>query len=110
MQFPGESVEIIFAAAKDKDVAGVMSALSPIVKAWHFTTFQSPRAMPTAQLREIWDSLDIAILPITEYPDLNSAISAAGDDKRLIAGSLYLVGEALALLDNAATDFQISLQ
>lgn len=110
MQFPGESVEIIFAAAKDKDVAGVMSALSPIVKAWHFTTFHSPRAMPTAQLREIWDSLDIAILPITEYPDLNSAISAAGDDKRLIAGSLYLVGEALALLDNAATDFQISLQ
>jgi dihydrofolate synthase/folylpolyglutamate synthase len=109
-QFPGESVEIIFAAAKDKDVAGVMSALSPIVKAWHFTTFQSPRAMPTAQLREIWDSLDIAILPITEHSDLSEAIRAAGASKRLIAGSLYLVGEALALLEDTPADFQSSLQ
>lgn len=109
-QFPGESVEIIFAAAKDKDVAGVMSALSPIVKAWHFTTFQSSRAMPTAQLREIWDSLDIAILPITEYPHLSEAISAAGASKRLIAGSLYLVGEALALLEDTPANFQSSLQ
>jgi len=66
--------------------------------------------MPTAQLREIWDNLDIAILPITEYPDLNSAINAVSDDKRLIAGSLYLVGEALALLEKIPTDFQISLQ
>lgn len=110
MQFPGESVEIIFAAAKDKDVAGVMSALSPIVKAWHFTTFHSPRAMPTAQLREIWDSLDIAILPITEYPDLSTALSAAGSSKRLVAGSLYLVGEALALLEGTPDEFQASLQ
>ncbi|MCX6855082.1 MAG: bifunctional folylpolyglutamate synthase/dihydrofolate synthase [Verrucomicrobia bacterium] len=110
MQFPDQSVEIIFAAAKDKDIAGVMSALSPIVKAWHFTTFHSPRAMPTAQLREIWDSLDIAILPITEHADLSSALRAAGESKRLIAGSLYLVGEALALLEGSPEEFQASLQ
>jgi hypothetical protein len=66
--------------------------------------------MPTAQLREIWDSLDIAILPITEYSDLSEAISAAGASKRLIAGSLYLVGEALALVEHTPADFQSSLQ
>jgi folylpolyglutamate synthase/dihydropteroate synthase len=110
MQFPDEPVEIIFAAAKDKDIAGVMSALSPIVKAWHFTTFHSPRAMPTAQLREIWDGLDIAILPITEHADFSSALKASSDGKRLIAGSLYLVGEALALLEGSPEEFQASLQ
>jgi dihydrofolate synthase / folylpolyglutamate synthase len=110
MQFPDQSVEIIFAAAKDKDIAGVMTALAPIVKAWHFTTFHSPRAMPTARLREIWDSLDIAIIPITEHADLKAALSAAGDSKRLIAGSLYLVGEALALLEGEQDQFQVSLQ
>jgi len=108
--YPGESAEILFAAAKDKDVAGVMTALSPIVKAWHFTTFHSPRAMPPAQLRQIWDSLDIAIIPITEHSDLSAALSSAGDSRRLIAGSLYLVGEALALLEGEPEQFQVSLQ
>ncbi len=108
--FPGETVEIIFAAAKDKDVAGVLEALNPIVKAWRFTTFQSPRSMPTAQLREILLNLDLQDVLTTEHENLASAMKAVGPNRQLIAGSLYLVGEALALLDDQGTQFQSSLQ
>jgi folylpolyglutamate synthase/dihydropteroate synthase len=52
----------------------------------------------------------MAILPITEHSDLSEAIRAAGASKRLIAGSLYLVGEALALLEDTPADFQSSFQ
>jgi dihydrofolate synthase/folylpolyglutamate synthase len=108
--FPGETAEIIFAAAKDKDVAGVLEALNPIVKAWRFTTFQSPRSMPTAQLREILLSLDLQDVVTTEHENLASAMKAVGRGRQLIAGSLYLVGEALALLDGESAQFQSSLQ
>lgn len=110
MLFPGETAEIIFAAAKDKDVAGVLEALNPIVKAWRFTTFQSPRSMPTAQLRSILLSLDLQDVVTTEHENLASAMKAVGRGRQLIAGSLYLVGEALALLDGESAQFQSSLQ
>lgn len=110
MQYPGETVEIIFAAAKDKDVAGVLEALNPIVKAWHFTTFHSPRALPTARLCEILHSLDLQDVPVTEHVDLASALQARTGQRLLVVGSLYLVGEALALLESESGQFQPSLQ
>ena len=108
--FPGETAEIIFAAARDKDVAGVLEALNPIVAAWHFTTFRSPRAMPVAQLREILDGCDLQDVPITEHEDFSLALQAASSRRQLVTGSLYLVGEALALLEGEASAFQASLQ
>lgn len=108
--FPGETAEIIFAAARDKDVAGVLTALNPIVGAWNFTTFHSPRAMPTAQLREILHNCDLQDVPITVHEDVASALRATSSQRQLVAGSLYLVGEALALLEGEAGQFQSSLQ
>jgi dihydrofolate synthase/folylpolyglutamate synthase len=110
MVFPGETAEIIFAAARDKNIAGVLEVLNPIVAAWHFTTFHSPRSMPTAQLREIRHNCDLQDVPITEHEDLASALRAASAQRQLVAGSLYLVGEALALLEGEPEQFQSSLQ
>ncbi len=110
MVFPGETAEIIFAAARDKNIAGVLEALNPIVAAWHFTTFHSPRSMPTAQLREIHHNCDLQDVPITEHEDLASALRATSAQRQLVAGSLYLVGEALALLEGEPEQFQSSLQ
>jgi len=110
MVFPGETAEIIFAAARDKNIAGVLEVLNPIVAAWHFTTFHSPRSMPTAQLREIHHNCDLQDVPITEHEDLASALRATSAQRQLVAGSLYLVGEALALLEGEPEQFQSSLQ
>lgn len=108
--FPGQTVEIIVATARDKDFAGVLEALNPIASAWHFTTFGSPRALPTTKMREVLDSLDLQDLPVTEHENLAAALKANEGKRLLIAGSLYLVGEALALLSDAAGSYQPSLQ
>jgi dihydrofolate synthase/folylpolyglutamate synthase len=108
--FPGETVEIILATARDKDFAGVLESLNPIASAWHFTTFHSPRALPTAKMREILNESDLQDLPVTEHADLASALRHCDGRRVLIAGSLYLVGEALALFADEAETFQPSLQ
>ena len=66
--------------------------------------------MPTAQLREIHHNCDLQDVPITEHEDLASALRATSAQRQLVAGSLYLVGEALALLEGEPEQFQSSLQ
>ncbi len=108
--YPRETVEIILATARDKDFAGVLEALNPIASAWHFTTFHSPRALPTAQMCEVLKGLDLQDIPVTEHADLATALRHCEGRRLLIAGSLYLVGEALSLLEGTDGEYQPSLQ
>jgi folylpolyglutamate synthase/dihydropteroate synthase len=66
--------------------------------------------MPVAQLREILDGCDLQDVPITEHENLALALQAPSAQRQLVTGSLYLVGEALALLEGEASAFQASLQ
>jgi len=108
--FEREKAEIIFASAKDKDTPGVMEALSPIAASWNFTAFQSPRASSPEQLRQFLTHFDAPKVPVMMYENLAAALKAPAKHRRLICGSLYLVGEALALLEGEAKAYQSSLQ
>ena len=108
--FPGEKAEIIFAAAKDKDVVSVLEILTPIVAAWHFTAFKSPRAMPPKQIRDLLGHFDAPKVPVRLHEDVASALRFPVARRQLVCGSLYLVGEALALVDEGKGSFQSSLQ
>ena len=110
LAYPREKADIIFASAKDKDTLGVMEALSPIAGAWHFTAFASPRATPPEQMRQLLTQFDAPKVPVTMHPNLASALQAPAKHRRLICGSLYLVGEALAQLESQAGQYQSSLQ
>lgn len=110
-QFPGEKATMIFGAVAGKDTAKVMRELAPIVASWHFTGFESPRALPAETLREIWEELRLESRPITTHARIADAMQAVNAGERtLITGSLYLAGEALASLENNAAAFERSAQ
>jgi dihydrofolate synthase/folylpolyglutamate synthase len=110
-QFPNEQAEIIFGAVSGKDTAAVLRELASIAASWHFTGFDSPRALSAETLCEIWTSLGLASRPMTTHERIADALRSVSKKERvLIAGSLYLAGEALALLENKSGAFERSAQ
>jgi len=110
-QFPNEKAEVIFGAVAGKDISAVLRELSPVVGAWHFTSFDSPRALPAEQLQDTWLQLHLEDRPTATHARVSEALSTSQHAKRvLIAGSLYLAGEALALLENTPQAFERSAQ
>jgi dihydrofolate synthase/folylpolyglutamate synthase len=110
-QFPNEKADIIFGAVAGKDTAAVLRELAPIAACWHFTGFESPRALTPEALREMWDGLGLEARAVTTHVRVVDALKAVKPEGRvLIAGSLYLAGEALALLENKAEAFEKSAQ
>ncbi|HEY1052524.1 MAG TPA: folylpolyglutamate synthase/dihydrofolate synthase family protein [Prosthecobacter sp.] len=110
-KFGGQKATIIFGAVAGKDTAGVLRELASIAERWHFTGFESPRALAPERLREIWDGLGFDARPVHMHARIADALQAIQpDDRVLIAGSLYLAGEALALLEGKAAAFEVSAQ
>ncbi|MFN0076735.1 MAG: bifunctional folylpolyglutamate synthase/dihydrofolate synthase [Prosthecobacter sp.] len=110
-QFRDTKAEIIFGAVSGKDTATVLRELAPIATSWHFTGFDSPRALPAETLRQIWDSLGLESRPLTTHACVVDALEAVRYPRpTLIAGSLYLAGEALAFIENNSTAFERSAQ
>ncbi len=110
-QFPGEKAEVIFGAVAGKDTAAVLRELAPIAGCWHFTSFESPRALPPDTLHDIWKGLGLASCPVATHARVAEALKAMKAEARvLISGSLYLAGEALALLENKSAVFERSAQ
>jgi dihydrofolate synthase/folylpolyglutamate synthase len=97
---PGRPVELVFGVLADKDHAAMLEALAPAVRRLHLVAPASPRARPTASLRALAASRGVEA---DEHRDLAEAIAcarrAAADGALVcVAGSLYLVGEARAIL------------
>jgi dihydrofolate synthase/folylpolyglutamate synthase len=94
----GERPVLVVAISADKDVAAIAAALVPAVRAVIATRYQQDRAMDPAQLAAVFGG--------TAAPDLRAAlaVAAAYREPIVIAGSLFLVGEARTLLLGAPTD------
>jgi dihydrofolate synthase/folylpolyglutamate synthase len=90
---------LVIAASADKDVAGIAAALAPAVSAVVATRFQQERAMPPAELAARFHTPHMA-------PDLPTALALARTLGRdlVVAGSLFVVGEARVLLLGAPAD------
>jgi dihydrofolate synthase/folylpolyglutamate synthase len=118
----GERPVLVIAVSADKDVAAIAAALAPVVRAVIATRYRQERAMDPAQLAAVFarraPPLDDASgspigardldapLGVTAAPDLQAALAVAATHGApiLIAGSLFLVGEARTLLLGAPTD------
>ena len=105
--FPGQQTAMVFSAVAAKDIAGILKLLTPLASNIFFCPVATPRAVSC-------DELAAALPPdapphhaFNGFPDAFSAALATGAPV-LIAGSLFLVGEARAYLTNGR--FQASTQ
>jgi dihydrofolate synthase/folylpolyglutamate synthase len=96
--FPGRRAHVVFAAAADKDIEGMLAVLasSEAVAGAVFTRTPNPRAADPADLAARYDTLGGA--GGEAAGDVPSALACAKDRAGpaglvLVCGSLYLVGE-----------------
>lgn len=106
-EYPREKPLLIFSAVGGKDISGILEILAPLASRIFFCPVDTPRAVTTAELAS---HLPPGAPPHEEFPTLAEALAAAGNHPgpQLIAGSLFLVGEARAIF--TAGEFQASAQ
>ncbi len=96
-QFPDKKATLVFSAVGGKDIAGILEWLAPLASRILICPVDSPRAITTHELEGY---LPENAPPHELFESFESAFSAASkhSDSILIAGSLFLVGEARAHL------------
>jgi dihydrofolate synthase / folylpolyglutamate synthase len=94
-------VPIVFGAMKDKDVAGMLSALAPHARSFHLTRATTPRAADPAELAAVAAAAAPGV-PIERHDAVRAALERALDAHEsstvVCAGSIFLVGEARDIL------------
>lgn len=90
----------IFSMLKDKDIAGVVSALDPLIDTWLVAVIDTPRGATSDMLEQVLEQCRVRgeIRACKNISDaLSYAYKAAGENDRIIAfGSFYTVAEAMA--------------
>ncbi len=99
-QNSGGVVRGVYAALADKDIAGVTTAMAPVVDAWYFAGLDVPRGLSSEELRR--RATEAGVNSGDTFPTVGEAMAAAvkdaGPDDTIIAfGSFYTVAEARAL-------------
>jgi dihydrofolate synthase/folylpolyglutamate synthase len=96
--FGSEKAALIFGCMADKNIAEILKILEPLVASIHLTPIQSPRAVSLDQLESICRSL-LPTIPNYVHMSLEDALQTPTQTRRLVTGSLFLVGDALALIN-----------
>jgi dihydrofolate synthase/folylpolyglutamate synthase len=96
---------LVFAAAADKDVRGMLRIIAPRASLLVATLSGSPRAMAAGMIAELARETGARAVVVEEDAGraLSRAREAAGEEGVvLVTGSLYLVGRVKQALDNQA--------
>lgn len=104
--FPDEKAHLIFGVAEGKDVVGIFRELLPVIGSVTFVPIKSERRLPADAMKAALGEAGDADIPIGEADSIEKALE--GDGRILVAGSLFLVGEALGILEGRG--FETSLQ
>lgn len=106
-QYRDRKAVLVFSAVAAKDVKGILALLAPLAAEIHICPVDTPRALPA---EEIAASLPPGALEHHCHSNFDAALTAAlrTQGPVLIAGSLFLVGEAKARLQGG--NFQASTQ
>ena len=95
--FSDRKVWLIYGTMRDKSVEEIGDLLSPVASEVILTAPDSPRALRPDALAPLFDHPSVRVAP-----DLRAALEFAGaaapEDAIFVTGSLFLVGEARALL------------
>jgi hypothetical protein len=101
--YAGRPLHLVFGVFADKDSGPMMRALFPRVASLHLAPLHSPRSKDPSTYEALARTLapKVACAPSVEVA-LEQALADAGPrDVVLVAGSLHLVGEALAVLERS---------
>lgn len=93
----GRRPVVVLGMLADKDAAGVVAALAPVVAGFVVTAPLTERALPATRLAEVVDAATGA--RPREFVSVAQAVHAAremSEDGVVVTGSLYTVGEAIA--------------
>ncbi len=102
---PGRPVELVLGVLADKDHVGMLAALAPAVRRLHLVAPASARARPAADLHAQAVALGAEAHVHGGLAEALACARAAAGEAGVVcvAGSLYLVGEARALLSSASS-------
>jgi dihydrofolate synthase/folylpolyglutamate synthase len=100
--FPGRPLTLVVGMSTDKDVPAMLGALAPLAHRLILTAAAHPRAARPADLAAALHRTGLAVPGGVEVADtaaaaLDRALAAPETAVICIAGSLFLVGEVLAL-------------
>lgn len=99
---PGRPAELVFGVLDDKDLAGMLAALAGAARRLHLVAPDTARARPPAEVQALARQAGLAAHVHGGVGEaLACARAAAEGAPVVVAGSLYLVGEARALLGGA---------
>jgi len=92
----------VFSMLGDKDIGGVAAAMATAIDVWHVATVQAERAAPADRIASAVRSRVAA--DVFVHPDPRSAFDAARanagvNDRIVVFGSFYMVGDILAALE-----------
>lgn len=95
--YPGKKAALVFSAVAGKDISGILEILAPLASRIFLCPIDTPRAVPPADLANF---LPPDAPPHEVFDTFEQAFAAAisHEDTVLVAGSLFLVGEARAFL------------
>jgi len=95
-EYPHHKATLIFGAVEGKNTDKVLAILAPIADHIHLTPIDSPRSLAESD----YQSALPENTPHTMHESLEQALASAQNSKSpiLIAGSLFLIGQAKALL------------
>lgn len=99
MTFPGKKIHAVFSMMKDKDIAGVLEIMNPVVYDWFFAPLTNPRAATEPLMREIFSHSSVTRVSFgfTGFAEAFNAAKnqAQEDDLLLVFGSFFLVSDCL---------------
>lgn len=97
-QFCGMKATLLFSAVSSKDIGGILAVLAPLAERIHLCPVDTPRAVSASDLAA---SLPEDTPPHRTFETFQEALDASlkHAEPILIAGSLYLVGEAKGWLE-----------
>ena len=96
-RFGSEKACLIFGALEDKDVFCMLQILAPVVREAILVPVQNPRCLDLERLSSMVRETMPAV-PVERAEHVSAALQMRSASPRLLTGSLYLVGEALAHL------------
>lgn len=97
--FPGRRLALVLGISADKDRAGILKALAPLAARLFLAPADHPRATPPAELLAQLPPVDAEVrLAGSSEEALEAALAAPGIDVVCVAGSLFLVADALRWL------------
>jgi dihydrofolate synthase/folylpolyglutamate synthase len=109
--FGAAKATLILGVMRDKDVRGVCAALAPIAARVFTVTVQNPRSTSAPELAAVMRRVTPEV-EVREFGTLSDALAEAPPHAELglVAGSLFLVGEALVALGLSNNALEKSVQ